>query len=244
MRAGRVIPIVLLLLSCGCKRKAQDLNASLRVAVGRPDPKRARALIARGADANARDIRGETPLHVAARNNYQELFNLLVTKGADIVLKDDRGHSAGDYARLPAAPQTVTLFADGKHPYVVVIVNPNTVREFLRRESILYDRVWIPGREDIEALDLKSAIENSSHISTKTWFSLDYILSHLSEYNREYGGFVRQGRTYVLCNMDFSEFDREPGNEFSWGMDGGCSLARVVIDLTDKTVVRIDCNGN
>ncbi len=203
----------------------------------------AQLLLAHGADANARDIRGETPLHVAAKNNQKELFDLLVTKGADVALKDDRGPTAGDYARLPAAPQAVTLFADGKHPYVVIIANPSTVREFLRRESIPYDRVWIPGREDIESVDLKSAIENGKHISTKTWFSLDYILSHLSGYNREYGGFVGQGRRHLFCNMDFSQLNREPDGDFTWGLDGGCSWARMVIDLADRVVVRIDCNA-
>lgn len=204
----------------------------------------AQLLLAHGADANAKDGRGETALHVAAINGYKELFDLLVKKGADVNVEDGQGRTPLDYARLPAASWVVTLRADGKNPYCVTLTNPSTVREFLRRQSILYDQVWTPGREDIEALDLRVDIEKSAHIDTKTWFDLGYILSHLSGYNCEYAGFIRQGRRYVLCNMEFNPHNREPGDEFTWGAEGGCTLARVVIDLTDETVVRIDCNGN
>lgn len=235
-----------LLLAHGAQVNVKDTESlsPLHEAAWNNHLEMAQLLLARGADANAKDIRGETPLHVAARNGYRESFDLLVMKGADVGLKDDRGYTAVDYARLPVAPQAVTLSADGKNPYVVIIVNPSTVREFLRRESILYDRVWIPSEEDIEALDLRAAIEKSAHITTKTWFDVKYIVNHLSGYNREYGGFAKHGRRYVFCNMEFNQRNREPGDEFTWGAEGGCTLARVVIDLADKTVVRIDCNGN
>jgi len=105
--------------------------------------------------------------------------------------------------------------------------------------------VWAPGPNDVAAIDLRAAIEASPHIETKTWFDLGYILDHLPQYNREYAGFIRDGRKYILCNMDYDEFFREPQmGWFTQGADGGCSLARVVVDLADKKVVRIDCNGN
>ncbi len=204
----------------------------------------AQLLLAHGADANAKDGRGQTALHVAAINGYKELFDLLMKEEADVNVKDDQGRTPLDYTRVPAASWVVILRADGKNPYCVILTNPNTVREFLRRESILYDQVWTPGREDIEALNLRDAVEKSTHIATKTWFDLDYILSHLPGYSSEYGGFIRQGKRYVLCNMEFNPHNREPGDQFTWGAEGGCTLARVVIDITDKTVVRIDCNGN
>jgi hypothetical protein len=204
----------------------------------------ARLLLAHGADVNARDIYGDTPADVAARNGYQELFQLLVAKATEISRKDDQDYTPTEYAQSAATSRTLILSGDGRNPYAVIILNPSTVREFLRGESILYDRVWIPSRQDIETLDLKAALEKSTHIDTRTWFDLEYIRTHLSGYNREYGGFIRQGRRYVLCNTDFNEFDREPASDFTRGADGGCSLARIVIDLADQTVVRIDCNGN
>ena len=170
-----------------------------------------RLLLAHGADVNARDIRGQTALHVAAINGHKGLFDVLAEGRAEVDIKDVQGRTAFDYMRLPTASWVVTLRADGKNAYSVILTNPSTVREFLRRESILYDQVWIPGREDIEGLDLRAAIEKSTRIDTKTSFSRDYVLSHLSGYNREYGGFIKQGKKYVLCNMDFNEFDREPG---------------------------------
>jgi hypothetical protein len=103
------------------------------------------------------------------------------------------------------------------------------------------------------------------HIDTKTWFDRDFILKHLSEYNREYAGFTYQGSRYVLCNMvrsgEYScfiyprsrhmpdnaaldESSGEPQNAaFTTAFDRGCDFARVVIDFSSNTVVRIDCNG-
>jgi len=235
-----------LLLAHGAQVNAKDTEGltPLHEAACGGNLEMAQVLLTHGADANATDIDGQTPLHVAAINGHREFFDLLVKEGADVHLRDELGRTALGYGQGPAPAWIVPLHADGQSPYSVILTNPSAVREFLRRQSILYDRVWISGKEDIDALDLKDAIGKSTQIKTKTQFDLDYILSHLSGYNREYAGFIRQGRKYLFCNMDFSQFNREPQEGFTWGSDGGCNLARVVIDIADKAVVRIDCNGN
>lgn len=43
-----------------------------------------RALIDRGADINAYDLDGRTPLHWAALGNYESMLNLLIDKGANV----------------------------------------------------------------------------------------------------------------------------------------------------------------
>jgi len=80
------------------------------------DRRLAQQLLQRGADVNAIDDSGMTALMLAARRGKTDLVNLLVSKGADLSLRNCHGHDAaslakfGGHARLAeelARPQTV-----------------------------------------------------------------------------------------------------------------------------------------
>jgi ankyrin repeat protein len=49
--------------------------------------------LAHGADVNARDNNGVTPLHIAAENGNCDLVSILIANGADVNVKDKAGES-------------------------------------------------------------------------------------------------------------------------------------------------------
>lgn len=73
---------------------ARRASASLHEAVLRNDRERVKNLLAHGADANATNDEGNTPLHTAAFLCYTELVDLLLKNGADATRKNQRGETA------------------------------------------------------------------------------------------------------------------------------------------------------
>lgn len=73
----------------------------LHGAVGEEHGDMVRLLIAQGADVNARNDRGTTPLHLAA---YPEMAEILVAHGADLEARDSAGstplHAAAEHPEL------------------------------------------------------------------------------------------------------------------------------------------------
>jgi ankyrin repeat protein len=55
-------------------------------------------LLQAGADINAKDSRGLSPLHEAARWGWNDVVQFLVENGADLTAKDSRGNTPVDSA--------------------------------------------------------------------------------------------------------------------------------------------------
>ena len=72
---------------------------ALHAALAGPAPDIARALIAAGADVNAAQRSGATPLQETAFSGNLELARLLLEHGADPAAVDDQGRTALDIAR-------------------------------------------------------------------------------------------------------------------------------------------------
>ena len=53
--------------------------------------------LAAGTDVNAKEIGGNTPLHVTATSRHKEMAELLIAKGADVNAKDNEGNTPLDW---------------------------------------------------------------------------------------------------------------------------------------------------
>jgi ankyrin repeat protein len=216
-------------------------------------------LTAQGADVQAKNNEGRTALHEAGYNGDNELFALLVAKGADGGVADGEGRTANSYLREAAARKMIVLSAGGDGPYCVIITAPIMVRRYVGGRAGRSGKMWIPAGADIERLGgvLKTHLEGIPASERGRGFDREYVLGNLAHYNREYTGFLRDGKRYVVCQMvlmeeRFLESPDEgtagsarklPENRFSSILDGGCSVVHVTFDLERRAVVRVFCNG-
>ena len=79
----------------------------LCVAIMKGDTEAVRKFIEYGADVNE-NSNGMTPLMVAARYNKVEIITLLISKGADVKAKDEKGFTALKYAELSKATEAIS----------------------------------------------------------------------------------------------------------------------------------------
>lgn len=86
-----VIPMSLLLFSCSKGPDKKQLNALLFSAVSQENDRALRDLLNKGADVNARDEHGCTPLSIAAMKGNLSTVRLLLERGADANVPCDHG---------------------------------------------------------------------------------------------------------------------------------------------------------
>jgi ankyrin repeat protein len=80
-------------------KKGEDFPSPLHLALYRAKPDIAKMLIEAGADVNAKNKSGLTPLMRAALSEQVEIVRLLIARGADVNAREDGGKTALKYAK-------------------------------------------------------------------------------------------------------------------------------------------------
>ena len=96
--------VAVVLLECG--ESASDI--SIHDAAHTGNIEAVKQHLASGADLNAKDSEGGTPLHHAAWNGHKEIAELLIEKAADVNALGDNGTPL-DWAIFRKHPETVEL---------------------------------------------------------------------------------------------------------------------------------------
>ena len=96
------IGAMLFALSAGRACYYASMGASLRQAAGAGEAAQVVYWLNRGADINARDTFGDTPLMYAARGAHPLVARTLLARGATVGLRDDFGLSAARWATFHA----------------------------------------------------------------------------------------------------------------------------------------------
>ncbi|KAM4703702.1 fibronectin type 3 and ankyrin repeat domains protein 1 [Rhinophrynus dorsalis] len=100
---GGHLEVIRWMIKDGCKVDIKDRclewTPLMRVSAITGSADVARCLISAGADVNAKDTNGKTPLMVAVLNNHDRLVRLLMEKGANCTIKNEYGIGIGEMAK-------------------------------------------------------------------------------------------------------------------------------------------------
>lgn len=85
-------------------------------------------------DVNLQDKIGMSPLHLAVYNKNEEMINLLLANGADILLEDNRGFNAYKIAKKVECSHTEILILNQMHR-LKQVDRDLVMRRFTKRKS-------------------------------------------------------------------------------------------------------------
>jgi uncharacterized protein len=88
------------------------LHSAVATDAAAADLELVRRLLDAGADPNARSASGGTPLHTAAFTGDRSVLDLLLARGGDASIRNERGNTAADIANERGHPEMARLLED------------------------------------------------------------------------------------------------------------------------------------
>jgi len=241
--------MVKLLIRHGANIHAKNLVAHTPLHVAALHGRReiAGLLIDNGVEIDARAEWDSTALREAALHGHGDVVELLLTRGAEIVAGEMDVGITLPSPRGRTAAETARLLIEAYAPFTIIVTDAHEVRSFLTG-LVSFDDLWIPDQVDIQGLDVavRTALETNSSVIASSWLDRDYVLRNFRRYDRAYAGFIDDGTKYLICNMTLSDsFHPAPIHAtFPIVFDGGSNAVRVIFKAADKSVTKIECNGN
>ena len=158
----------------------------------------ARLLIDKGMDVNAKDNTGETPLHIAARGNRDEIAVALIGAGADANAKENTGetplHVAASENKAEAAD---ALIAAGANIHAKDNAGATPLHAAVISRSAGLVEILIAAGADIHAADLKGRTPASIVASGRNY---DYAIVALTQ-NNNWTHTTLARRAYALAKQ-------------------------------------------
>lgn len=137
-----------------------DGHTPLTQAVCVGDDQRTEMLLARGADANARDLRGVPPLVYAAANAQGEMVEQLLKHGAAVDAADANGRVAAHYAFYRGQDTLIETLQDAGADFSIIDVDGRSVVDFARARH--------EDKDAASAKDLSTKAEDLAQLETST----------------------------------------------------------------------------
>lgn len=78
-------------------------------------------LVYNGADPNTKNKYGETPVHIASRNDFDEIMELLLEFGGDITIKNNHQRSALNLATTLKSKKVLRVIENSGMDYSTVV---------------------------------------------------------------------------------------------------------------------------
>lgn len=134
--------VVTLFLSAGLSPQVlpmqpEDLNKQLLGSAMAGDLERIKRLVAQGVPIDTRDIDGETPLMLAAENNYEDTCKFLLDNGADVNARSISGETPLHFAAGINAQICILLLGHGADPRIADEIHNRTPITLLAWDSIV-----------------------------------------------------------------------------------------------------------